>query len=896
MCERGSEIMQREARENSKSKRPQRIHERPEFETPEYEPDAFPPFTPQDAGPQAASGPTAQTVSTTFLGATLADCQAYPPDTMGAVGPQQFIVAVNGRIRTFNKFTGAADGAVNANTDTFFASVMTPPVNNNFTSDPRIRYDRLTRLWFIIMIDVPGQAGALPDRIMIAVSDGPVITGNSVWSFYQFQHDQPSGGGDTGKFADYPTLGVDANALYIGVNIFGSRGLRSSFDNTSLYVVRKSSLLSGGPIVVTAFRGLIPNGNNGGPYTPQGVDNFDPNATEGYVIGVNSKFYDRFELRRISNSGGTPTLSGNVTIMGVANGATIKVPHLGNTGGTAGNLDALDYRLMAACVRNGRLWTSANLAVDNTGAPGGTDTRVGVRWWEIQGIATGQTPSIVQAGTVFEASPANSTTNLHFFMGTVMVSGQGHAAMGFTTAGANAYANAATVGRLKNDASGTMRTPVNYTTSSSAYNPRDSNNNPIERWGDYSYTCVDPDDDMTMWTIQEWCSSPNYFGVQIAKLLAPPPATPLSCSPSSVTQGVANVSITLFGASDGDTGFFDPGAGFSNRIAAAISGAGVTVNSVTYNNPTNLTLNLSVAGAASAGARSITVTNPDGQVAASAGGILTIVSNGAIATNQPPTLSPIGQKTVTELQLLTFTNSASDPDGNALTFSLGAGAPTNSTIGASSGVFSWTPTEAQGPGTNSVSVIVTDNGSPSLSATQTFTVFVLETNAAPTLALIADRVVHAGSVIQFTNVAADNDLPANTLTFSLQAGAPSGASVNPASGVFVWPTTDADAGTTNGITVIVSDNGVPNLNASRTFAATVVPRPVIQSIAFSNSFVVLSWSAISGQIYQVQSKLTLELSDWSNVPPNVTATSTNASHATIPVSPLQQFYRVFVVP
>jgi hypothetical protein len=98
------------------------------------------------------------------------------------------------------------------------------PVGVNFTSDPRIRYDRLSRRWFVIMIDVPNGTGATPDRIMIAVSDGPVITGMSSWTFYYFRHDLPGSTDDAGKFADYPTLGIDAQALYIGVNIFGTRG------------------------------------------------------------------------------------------------------------------------------------------------------------------------------------------------------------------------------------------------------------------------------------------------------------------------------------------------------------------------------------------------------------------------------------------------------------------------------------------------------------------------------------------------------------------------------------------------------------------------------------------------------------------------------------------------
>src|SRR5438128_252420 len=106
-------------------------------------------------------------------------------------------------------------------------------------------------------------AGTLADA-----SDSSTITAGTVWTYFYFQQDLVSPAGDTGKFADYPTLGIDANALYIGVNIFGSRGSPSAFSNTSVFVVRKSSVLSGGPIVVTAFRSLIKKvqGLNTGPY------------------------------------------------------------------------------------------------------------------------------------------------------------------------------------------------------------------------------------------------------------------------------------------------------------------------------------------------------------------------------------------------------------------------------------------------------------------------------------------------------------------------------------------------------------------------------------------------------------------------------------------------------
>jgi hypothetical protein len=595
--------------------------------------------------PPATNGPsrpplTPQTVGVNFLGVDLSETEgSFPPDSMGAAGLTQFIVCVNGRIRSFNKTTGVADGGIDANTDVFFEPVLNPGLTNNFTSDPRIRFDRLSNRWFISMLDVPGFTGALVNHILIAVSDGPTITVGTVWNLFAFQQDQAPPTGDTGKFADYDTLGIDANALYVGVNIFGTRR-GGTFSGTTLFVIRKSSVMGPGPIVVTAFRGLaaLVHHTFTGPYSPQGVVNYDPAATEGYVIGVDAGLYGLLQLRRISNPGGTPSISSDITITIPLNGGTIAVPHLGNTGGSFGNLDGADYRLMCATLRNGSLWTCANIAVDNTGSASGTDTRMGVRWYQLSGIASGQTPAIVQSGTLYQPSASNTTDQRSYWMGSLMVSGQGHVALGFSVAGANEYANAGTVGRLSNDPLGALRTPALYTASSTAYNPPgDTGSANGRRWGDFSYTSLDPSDDMTMWTVNEYCDSLNSYGVRVCRLLAPPPATPSSCSPASIAAGAANANIVVTGTTNGDTGFFDPGAGFSNRISAAVSGGGVTVNSVTYTDPTHVTLNLSVASGAAGGSRVVTITNPDGQSVPSSNGILTVLGT----TNTPFSIQSI---------------------------------------------------------------------------------------------------------------------------------------------------------------------------------------------------------------------------------------------------------------
>ncbi|MCE7958893.1 MAG: hypothetical protein DYH06_13310, partial [Acidobacteria bacterium ACB2] len=597
----------------------------------------------------AASAPSApqaaQTIALNFQGPTLSQTGSFPPDTMGAVGPTQFIVFVNGRIRSYNKTTGAADGVLNANPDTFFASVITPvggSVVLSFTSDPRIRYDRLTGRWFLIIIDVPcttaNCSSIAANRVLFAVSDTSTISPTTVWTFYQFQQDLVPTTGNTGGFLDYPTLGIDANALYIGGNMFSAAG---GFAGTSAWVVRKSSILSGGPIVATAFRNLA-SGGGAGPYTPQGVDNFDPAATEGYFVGVDNSVYSRLVLRRVTDPAGSPSLSGNVNLTVPATSNPLGVPTLS----PGGSIDAIDDRLFAAHLRNGRLWTAHNIAVTSAGvgATSGANRRTAVRWYELEGIPTGQTFALTQSGTVYD-SVATATSATQFLMPSVMVSGQGHAALGFTSAGTPNRANAATVGRLASDTLGTFQVPatlsaMNYTASATNYNPSDGSN--PHRWGDYSYTSVDPLDDMTLWTAQQYCQANNSYALRIAKLLAPAPAGVSPASTVLVTGAGQVVSVT-------GTGFFDPGPDLASpalpftHIAAQVfddgtttPSANVTVNSLTYTSPTTLSLNVTTTGA-TAGVHDLRITNPDGQYATG-----TLVFNAPCSVPSTPTPSNNG--------------------------------------------------------------------------------------------------------------------------------------------------------------------------------------------------------------------------------------------------------------
>ena len=193
---------------------------KPRLASPRQSP-ASRPSAPAAVSPaHAASTPgEPQTLGVNFLGANLADTNAFPPDTMGAAGPSQFLVGVNGRLRSFDKATGGSDGGLNADLDTFFTSVR----NGQSTSEPRVRYDRVSGRWFVTVINFSDTLS--DNRVLIAVSSSGTISVGTIWTFYYFEHDLDQPSGDAGLFFDYPTLGVDANALVIGGNMFDTTWL-----------------------------------------------------------------------------------------------------------------------------------------------------------------------------------------------------------------------------------------------------------------------------------------------------------------------------------------------------------------------------------------------------------------------------------------------------------------------------------------------------------------------------------------------------------------------------------------------------------------------------------------------------------------------------------------------
>ena len=124
--------------------------------------------------------------------------------------------------------------------------------------------------------------------------------------------------------------------------------------------------------------------------------------------------------------------------------------------------------------------------------------------------------------------------------------------------------------------------------------------------------------------------------------------------------------------------------------------------------------------------------------------------------NTAPVLDPVGNQTIDELMVLTFTATALDSDlpANTLTFSL-SGESSGASISID-GAFTWTPTEAQGPGVYPIIICVYDG---SITDCESISIQVNEINLPP-------------SDINLTNNTITENLPVDTLIGNLSTNDP----------------------------------------------------------------------------------------------------------------------------
>lgn len=198
-------------------------------------------------------------------------------------------------------------------------------------------------------------------------------------------------------------------------------------------------------------------------------------------------------------------------------------------------------------------------------------------------------------------------------------------------------------------------------------------------------------------------------------------------------------------------------------------------------------------------------------------------ANMLIEPNLPPIIKEIGNKVVVEGETIVIQVEVSDPNRERqnLYFSLEDGAPQGAYIDPITGIFTWTPSEVYGGESYPITIRVTDNGYPPLSATQSFTISVEKTNSPPVIVIPPNQVVNEGEMVSFIVTAVDTDLPPQAMRFSLGDDAPEGASINPTNGQFSWVPSENQGPGIYAFFIYVHDDGEPQMSDARRITITV---------------------------------------------------------------------------
>lgn len=496
-----------------------------------------------DLGAQVATDPplklggggTTPSLLSQFIGAKFGDAGAnlIPPDTCGAVGTTHFMSGTNANFSVFVKATGVR--IMNVSLSSFWGV--------GGLGDPRVAYDPHHDRWAVL-------ASNFSNRVYFAYS----LTGDPTGAWLKTNINTAQGT-DAGKWPDYPTIGLDQNGVYFAAYQVGGS------NQMTIWSIDKAPMLTGTPTLGTvsvwrllpwegAIQPALTYGNSGGEFL------------------VSRSGSTSLRLRQITGALTSPTLveKGFVTVP--SHGSAPSAPQMG----TSATLDTLDTRPMNSVWRNGFLWTAHTV---NSGG------RAAVRWYQVNTA----TNSATQVGTI-------SDPTISYFMPGITANAADQMLIGFTGSSPSQFAGAYITGRLPGDASGQTGAPLLYKAGEAPYTQLSSSG--VNRWGDYSLSSVDPVDDATMWTIQEYarvgnswvtriasadfgCQSTVYCTAKISTNLCAPS---IAASGSPSIAGAANFHVVTTVMEAGVTGldFFGTTGQASTPFQGGILCIGGTVN------------------------------------------------------------------------------------------------------------------------------------------------------------------------------------------------------------------------------------------------------------------------------------------------------------------------------
>ena len=164
----------------------------------------------------------------------------FPPDTMGAVGPNHVVELLNGAFAVYDKMgNNLVRSSMNKFWNDGFTAAGTAAVSNG-SFDPRLLYDKHSARWYAFAVDERDTASS---RVHVGVTIG---NDPSPANWRAFVIDADFAGT---RWADFPTVGIDASGVYISNNMFDNPGGAAETSTVTVMGVPKSSLTAAVPSI-----------------------------------------------------------------------------------------------------------------------------------------------------------------------------------------------------------------------------------------------------------------------------------------------------------------------------------------------------------------------------------------------------------------------------------------------------------------------------------------------------------------------------------------------------------------------------------------------------------------------------------------------------------------------
>jgi len=468
-----------------------------------------------------------------FTATTYGDTSsALPPDPDGAMGPNSFVEFINGEFAVFN--TTNVDNPVRAVDVDFWAAANVNIPSDDAVTDPRVIYDSVSQRWFASMVDFNASANdptVYANHFLLAVSATSDPLG--AWNGFRILADPTNG-----YFADFPTMGVDSNAVYLSGDMFQAGNELAA----SLISIPKAGLLAPTPSIANMKRyGDLDYSFSGMALQP--VTCFDGSSSGNIVavgnLGTDSNFHSNLVNMTVLNAGGTnASLSGATDIFVTP----YMVPYNDDQGeplftpiqpdGTtmlAGN----DARICARAYAVGGIM----YAVHNTEVNG----RMAICWYRIS--AAGH--KLLESGVITDS-------NLDLFFPAIAANANGAVIITCNGCSLETYVSCFAIAGQTVDGVTAFGSPLLLQSGVVSYHGDDEqleellDEPALSRWGDYSTISVDPNNANNFWIIEMYPSDPannDVWSTQVIQLLTTSrPALTISRSGTNLTVAWPNLS------------------------------------------------------------------------------------------------------------------------------------------------------------------------------------------------------------------------------------------------------------------------------------------------------------------------------------------------------------------